>query len=179
MRGDFYKQLNSDLDTARAEGLFKEERIITSAQQADITVADGSHVINFCAYNYLGLANHPELIAAAKAGMKMALIPSANSNDVLVAKKYYSTMDIYTVTTFRDVVEYAFIDCPKKTEYLDKLSLLNPDGKSLAKKIDAPKDYVVKEVRAESVEVPKPEPVLETVVIEKRKADPDAVRMAE
>lgn len=47
MRGDFYKQLNSDLDTARAEGLFKEERIITSAQQADITVADGSHVINF------------------------------------------------------------------------------------------------------------------------------------
>lgn len=69
MRGDFYKQLNSDLDTARAEGLFKEERIITSAQQADITVADGSHVINFCANNYLGLANHPELIAAAKNGM--------------------------------------------------------------------------------------------------------------
>jgi len=69
MRGDFYKQLNSDLDTARAEGLFKEERIITSAQQADITVADGSHVINFCANNYLGLANHPELIAAAKSGM--------------------------------------------------------------------------------------------------------------
>ena len=69
MRGDFYKQLNSDLDTARAEGLFKEERIITSAQHADITVADGSHVINFCANNYLGLANHPELIAAAKNGM--------------------------------------------------------------------------------------------------------------
>ncbi len=69
MRGDFYKQLNNDLDTARAEGLFKEERIITSAQQADITVADGSHVINFCANNYLGLANHPELIAAAKTGM--------------------------------------------------------------------------------------------------------------
>lgn len=69
MRGDFYKQLNSDLETARAEGLFKEERIITSAQQADITVADGSHVINFCANNYLGLANHPELIAAAKSGM--------------------------------------------------------------------------------------------------------------
>ena len=69
MRGDFYKQLTNDLDTARAEGLFKEERIITSAQQADITVADGSHVINFCANNYLGLANHPELIAAAKSGM--------------------------------------------------------------------------------------------------------------
>ncbi|HBC82252.1 MAG TPA: glycine C-acetyltransferase, partial [Escherichia sp.] len=69
MRGDFYQRLNSDLETARAEGLFKEERIITSAQQADITVADGSQVINFCANNYLGLANHPDLISAAKAGM--------------------------------------------------------------------------------------------------------------
>ena len=69
MRGEFYQQLTNDLETARAEGLFKEERIITSAQQADITVADGSHVINFCANNYLGLANHPYLIAAAKAGM--------------------------------------------------------------------------------------------------------------
>ncbi|PLO72284.1 glycine C-acetyltransferase [Klebsiella michiganensis] len=68
MRGDFYKQLTNDLDTARVEGLFKEERIITSAQQADITVG-GSQVINFCANNYLGLANHPELIAAAKSGM--------------------------------------------------------------------------------------------------------------
>ena len=68
MRGDFYKQLTNDLDTARAEGLFKEERIITSAQQADITVG-GSQVINFCANNYLGLANHPDLIAAAKSGM--------------------------------------------------------------------------------------------------------------
>lgn len=74
MRGDFYKQLNSDLETARAEGLFKEERIITSAQQADITVADGSHVINFCANNYLGLANHPELIAAAKSGMDTTVL---------------------------------------------------------------------------------------------------------
>ncbi|PHK54068.1 glycine C-acetyltransferase, partial [Enterococcus faecium] len=43
--------------------------MITSAQQADIAVADGSHVINFCANNYLGLANHPALIAAAKSGM--------------------------------------------------------------------------------------------------------------
>lgn len=46
MRGDFYEQLTNSLETARAEGLFKEERIITSAQQADITVG-GSNVINF------------------------------------------------------------------------------------------------------------------------------------
>lgn len=69
MREDFYRQLTHDLQAAREEGLFKEERVITSAQQADITLSDGSHMINFCANNYLGLANHPDLIAAAKEGM--------------------------------------------------------------------------------------------------------------
>ena len=65
MSASFYQQLEQQLAATRSEGLFKEERIITSAQQADIAVADGSHVINFCANNYLGLANHPALIAAA------------------------------------------------------------------------------------------------------------------
>lgn len=69
MSASFYQQLEHQLKTTRAEGLYKDERIITSAQQADIAVADGSHVINFCANNYLGLANHPALIAAAKEGM--------------------------------------------------------------------------------------------------------------
>ncbi|PWW05351.1 glycine C-acetyltransferase [Mangrovibacter plantisponsor] len=69
MRGDFYQQLAANLEAARTEGLFKEERIITSAQQADITLAGGSKVINFCANNYLGLANHPALVEAAKCGM--------------------------------------------------------------------------------------------------------------
>nr|WP_227734630.1 glycine C-acetyltransferase [Yersinia proxima] len=68
-RNAFYQQLEQQLTTTRAEGLYKNERIITSAQQADIAVADGRHVINFCANNYLGLANHPRLIAAAKNGM--------------------------------------------------------------------------------------------------------------
>ncbi|QXF36044.1 glycine C-acetyltransferase [Photorhabdus luminescens] len=69
MSASFYQQINEQLEQAHSEGLFKNERIITSAQNADIAVADGSHVINFCANNYLGLANHPELIATAKAGM--------------------------------------------------------------------------------------------------------------
>lgn len=69
MREDFYQQLAANLEAARTEGLFKEERIITSAQQADITLAGGSKVINFCANNYLGLANHPALVEAAKCGM--------------------------------------------------------------------------------------------------------------
>ncbi|NLS53674.1 glycine C-acetyltransferase [Hafnia alvei] len=69
MSADFYQQLTQQLETTRSEGLYKNERIITSAQQADIAVADGRRVINFCANNYLGLANHPALIKAAKEGM--------------------------------------------------------------------------------------------------------------
>ncbi|MHB8309511.1 MAG: glycine C-acetyltransferase [Metallibacterium sp.] len=51
------------------QGLFKRERIITSPQSAEITLADGRRVLNFCANNYLGLADHPEVIAAAKAAL--------------------------------------------------------------------------------------------------------------
>jgi glycine C-acetyltransferase len=55
-----------ELDNIRAQGLFKSERIITSPQSAEITLADGRKVLNFCANNYLGLADHPDVIAAAK-----------------------------------------------------------------------------------------------------------------
>ncbi len=69
MPAQFYQQIRQQLDTAHQEGLFKQERIITSAQSTDIEVGEGEHVINFCANNYLGLANHPALIQAAKEGM--------------------------------------------------------------------------------------------------------------
>lgn len=55
-----------ELDAIRAQGLFKSERIITSPQSAEIRLADGRTVLNFCANNYLGLADHPDIIAAAK-----------------------------------------------------------------------------------------------------------------
>ncbi|ALN81974.1 glycine C-acetyltransferase [Lysobacter antibioticus] len=54
------------LDEIRAQGLFKAERIITSPQSAEIVLEDGRTVLNFCANNYLGLADHPEVIQAAK-----------------------------------------------------------------------------------------------------------------
>lgn len=69
MSASFYQKINEQLEQTRSEGLFKSERIITSAQDANIAVAEGNQVINFCANNYLGLANHPDLIAAAKTGM--------------------------------------------------------------------------------------------------------------
>ncbi|HHE6470932.1 TPA: glycine C-acetyltransferase [Providencia rettgeri] len=65
----FYQQIQEQLVQIEADGLFKNERIITTSQDADIEIAGGQRVINFCANNYLGLANHPELIKAAKQGM--------------------------------------------------------------------------------------------------------------
>jgi glycine C-acetyltransferase len=55
-----------ELEDIRGQGLFKAERIITSPQAAEITLADGRTVLNFCANNYLGLADHPDIIAVAK-----------------------------------------------------------------------------------------------------------------
>lgn len=64
----FYRHLADELEQVKADGLYKQERVITSAQQAEIKVG-GHEVLNFCANNYLGLANHPALIAAAKTGL--------------------------------------------------------------------------------------------------------------
>ena len=57
---------NETLEEIREQGLFKSERIITGPQSAEITLEDGRTVLNFCANNYLGLADHPDLIQAAK-----------------------------------------------------------------------------------------------------------------
>lgn len=58
--------LEKELAEIKAAGLFKSERIISSPQSADIKLADGKEVINFCANNYLGLSSHPKVIEAAK-----------------------------------------------------------------------------------------------------------------
>src|SRR4249919_3556618 len=59
-------QITSTLEEIKAQGLYKTERIITGPQNAEIPIADGRRVINLCANNYLGLADHSALIAAAK-----------------------------------------------------------------------------------------------------------------
>ncbi|UAA38859.1 glycine C-acetyltransferase [Paraneptunicella aestuarii] len=63
------EHLRKEIAALKEEGLYKNERIITSQQDADVEIAGGQHVLNFCANNYLGLANHPDLIAAAKQGL--------------------------------------------------------------------------------------------------------------
>jgi glycine C-acetyltransferase len=62
----FYNNLQTELQSIKDQGLFKSERIITSPQDARITLDDGSEVLNFCANNYLGLSSHPKVLKAAR-----------------------------------------------------------------------------------------------------------------
>jgi len=62
-------QLQAMIDDIKQAGLYKEERVITSQQAAEISVAGSQDVLNFCANNYLGLSNHPDLIEAAQEGV--------------------------------------------------------------------------------------------------------------
>jgi glycine C-acetyltransferase len=69
MYGKIQQDLTQTLLELKEQGLYKNERIITSSQSSQITVSGGKSVLNFCANNYLGLANHPEVIKAAQETM--------------------------------------------------------------------------------------------------------------
>ena len=69
MYGDFKAHLQQQIDAIRDAGLYKQERIITSAQGTYIDVVSGQQVLNLCANNYLGLAQHPEVRSAAHYGL--------------------------------------------------------------------------------------------------------------
>jgi len=66
MYGNIKQHLQKEIQGIKDAGLFKSERIITSSQDAVIKISTGQEVLNFCANNYLGLSNHPEVIQAAK-----------------------------------------------------------------------------------------------------------------
>jgi len=66
MYGDIKEQLQEELQSIKDAGLYKSERIITSSQDVVIKISTGEEVINFCANNYLGLSNNPDVIQAAK-----------------------------------------------------------------------------------------------------------------
>jgi len=66
MVAEFENQVSQTLEEIKSQGLFKTERVITSPQDAHIAITGGKRVLNMCANNYLGLADHPALVAAAK-----------------------------------------------------------------------------------------------------------------
>src|ERR1700754_4780551 len=69
MKDRYLSHLRSTLDEIRAAGFYKTERVIASPQSSAIRLANGSGVLNFCANNYLGLADDRRLVEAAKAGL--------------------------------------------------------------------------------------------------------------
>ena len=69
MNDSFYRHLDNTLEQIRDDGFFKRERLIATPQQTTLRLESGAEVINFCANNYLGLADDPRLIAAAKRGL--------------------------------------------------------------------------------------------------------------
>jgi glycine C-acetyltransferase len=69
MSKNIYTHLKNQIDQVKEDGLYKDERVLMSAQKSKISIDTGEQVVNFCANNYLGMANHPDLIAAAKKGL--------------------------------------------------------------------------------------------------------------
>lgn len=69
MYGSIKEHVTQAVNEIRARGLYKSERVITSPQDARVRVGEGATVLNMCANNYLGLAEHPDIVAAAHAGL--------------------------------------------------------------------------------------------------------------
>ena len=65
----FLADLAGRIETLKADGLFKQEQVISSPQQGEVTLQTGTACINLCANNYLGLSNHPRLVEAARAAL--------------------------------------------------------------------------------------------------------------
>lgn len=70
MKQDFFTRLAHETQALQAQGLFKTERVLASPQQPLVRLQDGREVINLCANNYLGLANHPAIVAAARTALE-------------------------------------------------------------------------------------------------------------
>src|SRR6201992_1125008 len=69
MYGNFESHLRTKIEEIENAGLYKHERVIAGPQQPMVTVASGAPVLNLCANNYLGLANHPEILEAARTSL--------------------------------------------------------------------------------------------------------------
>ena len=84
MTSQFLSHLRTELATLKDAGLYKAERVITSKQAGEIAIASGERVLNFCANNYLGLADNAELAEAGKQALEAARVPADQPGIVAV-----------------------------------------------------------------------------------------------
>jgi hypothetical protein len=92
MYGSIKEHLKKELQATKDAGLYKEERIILSSQDVEIMLNTGEKVINFCANNYLGLSNNPEVIQAAKGTL------DSHGFGMSSVRFICGTQDIHTLT---------------------------------------------------------------------------------
>ncbi|MBP7370388.1 MAG: aminotransferase class I/II-fold pyridoxal phosphate-dependent enzyme, partial [Arenimonas sp.] len=99
----------NQLDEIEKQGLLKNERIITSAQSAEITLANGRSVLNFCANNYLGLADNPEIIQAAKDALDTHGFGMASVRFICGTQDLHKTLEAKIASFFgtQDTILYA------------------------------------------------------------------------
>ena len=93
MKTELYKHLAEQTDQLKESGLYKEERIITSPQQAAVRVKNGSEVLNFCANNYLGLSNSPVLVEAAQKALDTYGFGMSSVRFICGTQKIHKTLE--------------------------------------------------------------------------------------
>lgn len=109
MYGKIKEHLATELANIREAGLFKNERIITSPQSAEITINTGQTVLNFCANNYLGLSNHPRLVKAAKEALDSHGFGMSSVRFICGAQDIHKTLEAKIAEFFgtEDTILYA------------------------------------------------------------------------
>jgi glycine C-acetyltransferase len=109
MYGAIQDHLQKELEAIKDNGLYKEERIITSAQGAEITLNTGQKVLNFCANNYLGLSAHPDVIQAAKDTMDTHGFGMSSVRFICGTQDIHKTLEekIATFYNTEDTILYA------------------------------------------------------------------------
>ena len=102
-------RLSTDLQSLHEQGLFKAERVITGAQDAEVATTDKPAVLNFCANNYLGLANHPDLVKAAKTGLDEHGFGMASVRFICGTQDIHKTLEatISDFLGFEDTILYS------------------------------------------------------------------------
>ena len=105
MYGNIKEHLAMELEKINDAGLFKAERIISSSQQAEIELESGEKVLNFCANNYLGLSNHPELVQAAKNALDTHGFGMSSVRFICGTQDLHKTLE----QLFRKHVRYKFL----------------------------------------------------------------------
>ncbi len=109
MKKPALQDYQNTLDALQSQGLLKHERIITSAQSAEIRLDTGAHVLNFCANNYLGLADHPEVIQAAKDALDSHGFGMASVRFICGTQDLHKTLEAKIADFFgtQDTILYA------------------------------------------------------------------------